>query len=337
MGDERQSTMEATEDMLKAMTEYYPGLIDVLNAKVDDTAKAQLEADKLVSPGYAKITADIYKDLAPKMAEVAAGAQDITDKAASARELELARTTGRQLVSEADIAQRALDPEFYKTREDLGSAMGKYLKASDPTLNETELEAMRRGMGRTSFNPNSAMDTAANAMNFGQLGREKVKDYGSAIANVAQSIPAMRSGISGFEVATRRNIGANTGADRIGGAVKDTGGQAYTTGNSFMNNIADIKKQEMSQQKSMLENVQGWTQVGSSIVGSVGGGMMCWVAREVYGEDNPKWLEFRHWMFTAAPSWFFNLYMTFGRSFAKFISDKPRLKSLIKRWMDSKI
>ena len=63
----------------------------------------------------------------------------------------------------------------------------------------------------------------------------------------------------------------------------------------------------------------------------------CWVAREVYGPHNPAWLDFRHWMFSSAPRWFFKLYLTFGERFANFISNKPRLKARIRLWMDTKI
>lgn len=62
---------------------------------------------------------------------------------------------------------------------------------------------------------------------------------------------------------------------------------------------------------------------------------MCWVAREAYGVENPKWLEFRHYMFTKAPKWFFNLYAKYGERFAEFISNKPKVKSVI-RWMMDK-
>jgi len=87
-------------------------------------------------------------------------------------------------------------------------------------------------------------------------------------------------------------------------------------------------------------------------LGSLGGGIaqglgtagklgslaaLCWVAREVYGEHNPAWKMFRMWMFTESPSWFFNLYKNYGERFAKFISDKPRIKARIRIWMDSKI
>ena len=67
------------------------------------------------------------------------------------------------------------------------------------------------------------------------------------------------------------------------------------------------------------------------------GNLFCWVAREVYGAHNPAWLDFRHWMFSSAPRWFFKLYLTFGERFANFISNKPRLKARIRLWMDSKI
>ena len=76
-------------------------------------------------------------------------------------------------------------------------------------------------------------------------------------------------------------------------------------------------------------------------VGSIGGGWAqgkgCWVAREVYGEHNPAWKLFRHWMLFISPFWFRSTYLTFGERFAKFIKNKPRLKARIRVWMDTKI
>jgi hypothetical protein len=63
----------------------------------------------------------------------------------------------------------------------------------------------------------------------------------------------------------------------------------------------------------------------------------CWVAREVYGHHNPKWLVFRSWLEVIAPTWFHVTYIIFGERFAKFIKDKPRLKARIRLWMDTKI
>lgn len=77
----------------------------------------------------------------------------------------------------------------------------------------------------------------------------------------------------------------------------------------------------------------------SSGLGSIAAAMItkCWVAREVYGIENPRWLMFREWLDTKAPSWFDKLYIKYGERFAKFISNKPFIKNLIRRWMDTKI
>ena len=72
-------------------------------------------------------------------------------------------------------------------------------------------------------------------------------------------------------------------------------------------------------------------------VGGAAGGAACWVAREVYGIESGKWLQFREWMLDDSPSWFRKLYLKYGERFAKFISNKPRIKSIIRNWMNTKI
>jgi hypothetical protein len=63
----------------------------------------------------------------------------------------------------------------------------------------------------------------------------------------------------------------------------------------------------------------------------------CWVAREVYGNDNPMWLLFRQWLMEDSPDTFRNLYIKYGERFAKFISNKPLVKTIIRNWMTSKV
>ena len=73
-------------------------------------------------------------------------------------------------------------------------------------------------------------------------------------------------------------------------------------------------------------------------LGTVGGAaLMCWVAREVYGSDNPRWMQFRTWMLTDSPKWLLNLYIKYGERFANWISNKPTIKSMIRYWMDTRI
>ena len=87
--------------------------------------------------------------------------------------------------------------------------------------------------------------------------------------------------------------------------------------------------------------------IGSAIGGFAGGGFVnpfakkkpdnCWVAREVYGETNPRWMMFREWLVMKSPSWFKKLYFKHGEGFAAWLKNKPRIKNLIRKWMDSRI
>jgi hypothetical protein len=74
--------------------------------------------------------------------------------------------------------------------------------------------------------------------------------------------------------------------------------------------------------------------------GMGGGGMgmgMCWVAREVYGPANPRWLIFRGWLLSEAPTWLVDLYATHGEDFAAWIHDKPIVKAVLRFLMDCAI
>ena len=84
----------------------------------------------------------------------------------------------------------------------------------------------------------------------------------------------------------------------------------------------------------VISRLGGTAAQGASAFALLGG---CWVAREVYGAENPRWLMFRHWVITDAPKWFLRLYLRHGEKFAFWISDKPSLKNAIRAFMDRKI
>ena len=72
--------------------------------------------------------------------------------------------------------------------------------------------------------------------------------------------------------------------------------------------------------------------------GMGGGGMgMCWVAREVYGPTNPRWLLFRAWLLSDAPQWLVDIYAARGEEFASWIHDKPAVKAALRLLMDRAI
>ena len=84
-------------------------------------------------------------------------------------------------------------------------------------------------------------------------------------------------------------------------------------------------------------NASMWGGLFGGLGAAAGGiwqGKGCWVAREVYGEDNPQWVVFFEWLEDESPRWFHEFYNKHGERFAKFISDKPMLKSAIRSLMN---
>lgn len=62
--------------------------------------------------------------------------------------------------------------------------------------------------------------------------------------------------------------------------------------------------------------------------------LMCWVARSAYGVRNPRWLVFRRWMTTKAPSWFRAAYIKHGPSFAEWLDALPVFKPFVRAAMN---
>ena len=63
----------------------------------------------------------------------------------------------------------------------------------------------------------------------------------------------------------------------------------------------------------------------------------CWVAREIYGQNNIKWILFREWLLMKSPKLLRSIYLKYGESFSKFIKNKPLLKKIIKIFMESRV
>jgi hypothetical protein len=77
--------------------------------------------------------------------------------------------------------------------------------------------------------------------------------------------------------------------------------------------------------------------------GGGGAGYFCWIARAAWGEDNPRWIEFRDSMLTHAPEWFVAAYMQHGESIARHIHTPARrvvarviLSTLQRLWTPAK-
>ena len=141
-------------------------------------------------------------------------------------------------------------------------------------------------------------------------------------------------------------LGRSSGVGQLAGMTQQASSMPTSTSNfnPFNKSIMDIyagnNANQLAASTAQANATAGMWGGMFQGLGSLGGGYLsknCWVARECYGEQNPRWMIFRHWLFTKAPKWFRNLYISHGERFAAYIHNKPVVKSLIRKWMDSRI
>jgi hypothetical protein len=178
-----------------------------------------------------------------------------------------------------------------------------------------------------------------------QLRQQGLGNYINAVGNLAQIEDTYT--LDPFQALLGRGGG---GSLQAGQGVFGQAGYGLQSGPQYLNPeaglgyISNMAANEANMYAAQLSADATRDAGMMSMFGSLGGGLLgnknlkfCWVAREVYGPTNPVWLQFREWMFTESPNWFFKLYAEYGERFANWISNKPRIKSIIRKWMDSKI
>ena len=175
------------------------------------------------------------------------------------------------------------------------------------------LRGQAAGMGQQAFNMNRNI---AGDIGSTILGRpSSAIGLGQSGVGAATNLAAQPVGPQLFDP----NVGINLAMQQRGQDISLMGAQAQANASSGGGILGAFGK------------------AAGSAAGTAAIGAFCWVAREVYGIESSKWLQFREWMLNDSPSWFRKLYIKYGERFAKFISNKPRIKSIIRNWMNTKI
>lgn len=268
---------EKMADVLKAMEKNFPGAIRAISGEQMNVAKTQADVDAAVSPIYAQSNMDLYKKYGPEMNRIGSEIDSQNQRAASQTEVGIAKDYGSQLTKLADELQRGLDPEFYKNRASIGKGNEKLLASIDPTkLTGSEIAELESSIARTGgfANPNDSMRTVSNAMQFGSAGNAKKQGFAQILNSVASTLPALRSGISGFEVATRRALTPNSGDARTATTQTNTGQNAWATGNNMMAQATQLQAIKAQKSKDFMDKLQQGVNIANSglqAVGSIAG------------------------------------------------------------------
>ena len=121
-----------------------------------------------------------------------------------------------------------------------------------------------------------------------------------------------------------------------------TAGPEYVAPQSGLSYISAQNAAEAGMYGSQLEasarRSAGKKSMAGGILGGIGsviGGIFCWVAREAYGVDNPKWLRFREWMLHRASDDLREYYVEHGPAIAESIRHDEPAKARMRDTMDA--
>jgi len=313
-GEDRAARIAQIEAQMEGMSptlEATPGLFDLLEEQ--STRAGALQREQLQLQREADVGA--LQEFAPQVVESYRQADPYStglaeQQTAMAEDL-YQRSKGLTPEQQRIVDQQALGMAQRQGRVSDQSAVAGQLLGREQYL--SGLRSQAAGMGQQAFGMNRQL---AGDVGMTLLGRPSAAiGLGGSILGQAQQGAAGPMGPQLFDP----NVGINMALQQRGQDVTFQGMQAQADaarGAGIMGGIGGI--------------AQG--------IGSAGGlAAFCWVAREVYGIDNPKWLEFREWMLNDAPSWLRNMYLKHGPKVAEFISDKPLLKTIIRTWMNGRI
>jgi hypothetical protein len=241
-------------------------------------------------------------------------------------------------------ALNSLDPTTRGIYDTFGQQALSDLKAGTSLSSAETIQAQQaaRAAGAARGVTFSRQGSDLEILNTYQMGQQRLAQrQGVAQAAYQMGAGQQQIGLQGFlnpAYASSQNFGLQGMVQSAQAAYGGLGESSFLTPESqYLANIRANRIQMETAIQSANAQRSGAIWGGAlQAAGQLGGAAIakCWVAREVYGKDNPEWITFRNWLENEAPEWLDTLYTEEGERFAAFISDKPFLKSIVKMGMD---
>lgn len=184
----------APEQILPLYNQQLPNALATTYGQAPAVANTLATAASGANPIYTASGLQQLQNYAPGYQQ--AGANLAQQQAGSQADL-IAGEGGRTAIN-ADFLNRVINPNYYNTANQLAQSSSDLLSSfgRGAQLGGGELAAAERGINQGNaatgnLGNNNAMNTVANAMNFGEYARQKQQLLGNAIGQVNQTIPNM--------------------------------------------------------------------------------------------------------------------------------------------------
>lgn len=274
-----------TANQVSALRALMPYLSDTINQTILPNELAKYQASAATSGPYMALMTQLYNTYGPQLNAIGneiarrnALSQAETDK-------EVMQGPGKDLVTGAyDLAQ-VFDKPYYDTRQTTANSIANLLNSIDLSgnLSDAERSEIDKGLARqniqsgTAFSP-SQTNTVANAMTYGQQAFQRKQtaqdSLSKAIAASSAFLPAAKSGVDVFQVATGRSSQPNSGNSLFGG-VRETGNNASASmGSQLLGGMNQLQLNTdtiESQKKDWLDQMNQITSSIGNIVGAAKG------------------------------------------------------------------
>jgi len=244
---------------------------------------------------------------------------------------------GQQFLETSREQLRASDPIGFALREQLGQSVTNELSAG-----RSMTEGQRRAVEQSTRAAQAArgnifgvapaveeaMATSGRSEQVFQQRQQNASAFLAGTTPLSQfgQLRQASAGAAPFATLATQGIAQNNNAGQAAAAFAQ---QTFGT-------QAQIYNTQMSNQSNPWMQGLG---MAAGLGGQLGAAKLigCWVAREVYGEENPKWKKFRKWVIQDAPENFRRFYIENGERIAESIKNRPDIKGMIRNWMDSKL
>ena len=294
------TAQESTREMLAAMQEGLPGLLDLYKDRLPGFEQSLADVRKTIAPQDQALNLELFKQFGPELNKIGRDIATANEQARAASDLKLLRESGKDLTSEYLKLARQVDPEFFKTRAEGAAGISNLLKdigglPQQRLLDETgqlsggEQAAIERALNRAgaragTLNAESPLSTIANAMRFGEAGRARELAnraenratmafrpslLSEALKTTAGFLPTTRSGVDPFQITTGRPSTTDFGTSKFTGIPQGVGNQFFNTANQmmgqtgqFQNTAANINAQRRDTLDRVNETMSG---VGSMV------------------------------------------------------------------------
>lgn len=326
----KQDYAQQTRDTLATQIKLMPELFAAEQQFQPQFAQLQMDIANQMTPQLL----DLYSQTQPRLAQM--------DAAALAKQREADIAAVEDLGPRAYEAMQNIDPNraalLDSLMADAQSGMdsgGQLTGVQQRNLQQNIRGAQAaRGMG---MGPSDALYEAAEL----QLGQERRQQQNRADAMKALTMQQALMGdpfmqILGKPSGTSPMMAAQTAA--AGGGMSP--GQLFNPESQYAQSVYNNNAMGTLQARMATSaNKMGLWGAGISGIGDMAsaGITKCWVAREVFGESNIKWMAFYVWKEQVGPRWFRSIYNKYGEWFAAFIRTKPRIKGMVKNWMERKL